>query len=54
MKTEFIRYMKYAGVLVRPKDITRYSEVHIWWKMPFLECPWAYSLSDDIQSEGQF
>jgi hypothetical protein len=25
MKTEFIRYMKYAGALVRPNDITRYS-----------------------------
>ena len=25
MKTEFIRYMKKAGALVRPKDITRYS-----------------------------
>jgi hypothetical protein len=24
MKTEFMRYMKYAGALVRPKDITRY------------------------------
>jgi hypothetical protein len=25
IKTEFMRYMKYARVLVRPKDITRYS-----------------------------
>jgi hypothetical protein len=25
MKTEFMRYMKHAGALVRPKDITRYS-----------------------------
>ena len=25
MKTEFIKYIKYAGALVRPKDITRYS-----------------------------
>jgi hypothetical protein len=25
MKTEFIRYMKYAGALVRPNDMTRYS-----------------------------
>ena len=25
IKTEFIRYMKKAGALVRPKDITRYS-----------------------------
>jgi hypothetical protein len=25
MKIEFIKYMKYAGALVRPKDITRYS-----------------------------
>jgi hypothetical protein len=25
MKTEFMRYMKYAGALVRSKDITRYS-----------------------------
>jgi hypothetical protein len=24
-KTEFIRYMKYAGALVSPKYITRYS-----------------------------
>jgi hypothetical protein len=26
MKTEFMRYMKYAGALVRPNDMTRYSE----------------------------
>ena len=26
MKTEFMRYMKNAGALVRPKDMTRYSE----------------------------
>jgi hypothetical protein len=26
MNTEFIRYMKYAGALVSPNDITRYSE----------------------------
>jgi hypothetical protein len=25
IKTEFIRYMKYVGALVSPKDITRYS-----------------------------
>jgi hypothetical protein len=25
MKTEFMRYMKKAGALVRPKDMTRYS-----------------------------
>jgi hypothetical protein len=25
MKTEFIKYMKWAGALARPKDITRYS-----------------------------
>ena len=25
MKTEFMRYMKNTGALVRPKDITRYS-----------------------------
>jgi hypothetical protein len=25
MNTEFIRYMKCAGALVRPKDMTRYS-----------------------------
>src|SRR6266498_727367 len=25
MNTEFIRYMKNAGALVRPKDMTRYS-----------------------------
>jgi hypothetical protein len=25
IKTEFIRYMKYAGALLSPKDITRYS-----------------------------
>jgi hypothetical protein len=25
MKTEFMRYMKYAGALVRPNDMTRYS-----------------------------
>jgi hypothetical protein len=25
IKTEFIRYMKYAGALVSPNDITRYS-----------------------------
>jgi hypothetical protein len=25
IKTEFMRYMKYAGALVSPKDITRYS-----------------------------
>jgi hypothetical protein len=25
MKTEFIRYIKYAGALVSPNDITRYS-----------------------------
>jgi hypothetical protein len=25
MKTEFIRYMKYAGALVSPKEITKYS-----------------------------
>jgi len=25
MKTEFITYMKNAGALVRPKDVTRYS-----------------------------
>jgi hypothetical protein len=25
MKTEFIRYMKYAGALVSPNDITKYS-----------------------------
>jgi hypothetical protein len=25
IKTEFMRYMKNAGALVRPKDITRYS-----------------------------
>ena len=25
MKTEFMRYMKNAGALVRPKDMTRYS-----------------------------
>ena len=25
IKTEFIRYMKNAGALVRPKDMTRYS-----------------------------
>jgi hypothetical protein len=25
IKTVFIRYMKYAGVFVKPKDITRYS-----------------------------
>jgi hypothetical protein len=25
IKTKFIRYMKNAGALVRPKDITRYS-----------------------------
>ena len=24
MKTEFMRYMKNAGALVRPKDMTRY------------------------------
>jgi hypothetical protein len=25
MNNEFIKYMKYAGALVNPKDITRYS-----------------------------
>jgi hypothetical protein len=25
MKTEFMRYMKIVGALVRPKDMTRYS-----------------------------
>jgi hypothetical protein len=25
MKTEFIRYMKWAGAFVNPKDMTRYS-----------------------------
>jgi hypothetical protein len=25
MKTIFIRYIKYAGAFVKPKDITRYS-----------------------------
>jgi hypothetical protein len=25
MKTEFIKYMKYAGEFVSPEDITRYS-----------------------------
>jgi hypothetical protein len=25
MKTEFIRYMKYAGTFVNPNDITRYG-----------------------------
>jgi hypothetical protein len=25
IKTEFIRYIKYAGAFVRPKDMTRYS-----------------------------
>jgi hypothetical protein len=25
LKTEFMRYMKYAGALVRPNDMTRYS-----------------------------
>jgi hypothetical protein len=25
IKTEFMRYMKYAGELVSPNDITRYS-----------------------------
>jgi len=25
MKTEFIRYIKYAGAFVNPKDMTRYS-----------------------------
>jgi hypothetical protein len=25
MNTEFIRYMKYAGALVNPNDITKYS-----------------------------
>jgi hypothetical protein len=25
MKTVFIRYIKYAGAFVKPKDITRYS-----------------------------
>ena len=25
LKTEFMRYVKNAGALVRPKDITRYS-----------------------------
>jgi hypothetical protein len=25
MKTEFMRYMKYAEALVRPNDMTRYS-----------------------------
>ena len=25
IKTEFMRYMKNAGALVRPKDMTRYS-----------------------------
>jgi hypothetical protein len=25
IKTEFMRYMKYAGALVSPNDITRYS-----------------------------
>jgi hypothetical protein len=25
VKTEFVRYMKNAGALVRPKDMTRYS-----------------------------
>jgi hypothetical protein len=25
MKTEFMRYMKYAGAFVRPNDMTRYS-----------------------------
>ena len=28
MKTEFMRYMKNAGALVRPKDMTRYSYSH--------------------------
>jgi hypothetical protein len=25
IKTEFIRYIKHAGVFVKPKDMTRYS-----------------------------
>jgi hypothetical protein len=25
INTEFIKYMKYAGALVSPKDITKYS-----------------------------
>jgi hypothetical protein len=25
IKIEFIRYIKYAGAFVRPKDMTRYS-----------------------------
>jgi hypothetical protein len=25
IKTEFIRYIKYAGAFVRPNDMTRYS-----------------------------
>jgi hypothetical protein len=25
MNTKFIKYMKYAGAFVRPKDMTRYS-----------------------------
>ena len=25
MNTEFIRYMKYAGAFVSPKDMTKYS-----------------------------
>jgi hypothetical protein len=25
IKTEFIKYMKWAGALVKPKDITRYT-----------------------------
>ena len=25
IKTEFIRYIKYAGAFVKPKDMTRYS-----------------------------
>jgi hypothetical protein len=29
MKTEFIRYMKYASALVSPKDITKNHTTHI-------------------------
>jgi hypothetical protein len=40
MNTEFIRYVKWAGAFVNPKDITRYS-------IPCSECGLGYIFGSD-------
>lgn len=53
MNNEFIRYIKYAGAFVSPKDMTRYSYSPYRVEKAVLECHMVSFLLDDNPNEDQ-